>query len=287
MADDSPFPQASDDGGGSDEETAAPNDAGTQMAQIISAATGPALAEQRAAMGMMAQQLQQTQAELAQLRSRPAPSAPTAPGVDPDQTWLNEFVAKPTEKLNAAMEAKFQELARTYIAPPLAGIAQTVAAGVQREQAQRVEARFGAGTYAEVFQPHLERILAGMPETMRFQPDTVKRTMDALIGSDELAPELNKRAAAKAKAELDTNKRRPPSPMGSPGRSPLGPDLEISDEDRVFQTALSEAGFTFSDDDIKLDRQIRSALDGHKDQSLDAMLDARDKIRPLKKKAAA
>lgn len=289
MPDDSPFPPSVNDASEPGDEGTPTRDAASQMAEIIAAATGPALAEQRAAMGMLQQQLHQTQAQLAAQQqaaaARPAP-APLAPGVDPDQAWLNEFVAKPTEKLNAYIDEKFQQLARQHIAPPLAGIAQTVAAQTLREQASRVEARFGAGTYTEVIAPHLERILGGMPENMRLQPDTVKRTVDALLGSDELADELGKRASAKAKAENEANRRRPPSPMGSPGRQPGGLDLDINDEDRAFQTALRDAGFEFGDEDLKLSKQVSEAVRGSKDQSLDAMLDARDKIRPLKRKVA-
>jgi len=274
MADDSPFPPSSEPSESSEPE-ATPN-AGAQLAQIIEAATGPALAEQRATVQMLAQQLQQTQAQLAAQQQRQSAPAPALNGADADQTWLNEFVAKPTEKLNAHLEAKFQELARQYIAPPLAGIAQTVAAQTLREQAYRVDNRFGDGTYQEVF-----RILAGMPENMRLQPDTVKRTMDALIGSDELAGELEKRSAAKVKAVNEANKRRPPSPLGTPGRSPVGPDTEIDDDDRVFQSVLKGAGITFSDEDLKLSKQMEPGM------SLDEMLDAREKLKPARREKAA
>lgn len=177
-----------------------------------------------------------------------APAAPAARTAEDRDARVKRFVEDPYGyeddlRTNIAGEVRKQVLSE--VAPYLVGPAKSAQEQTLSREEQRVDARYGPGTFNEVVRPHIDSALGHLAEPHRANPDALRAAVSALMGSEPLQDALlerhTKHAQAQAQAKA-TQRQAPPSFLGRPGMPGGGGEPRpITPEDRIVLDAISRA----------------------------------------------
>lgn len=179
-------------------------------------------------------------AEVADLRqhlqSRPSPSAPSTPTPSPaggEGGFLEQFVAQPEATLRGAVD----QIVSPVLAPALGVLTEAEAT----RQQQRVVARYGEKGWREVVEPRLRERQAQLVRenpTTAANPQVLRHLVSSILGEDDVADalEAHRQETARMAADAARNRERPPSFVGTPGRSyqrEEGDELSAADLETV------------------------------------------------------
>jgi len=286
--DDSPFALAAlapSDPGGVGDDADSPSGApsgddasspGVQLAGLMQTAIGPHVEATTRQMQAMEARINQLTGALAAAGSRdPAGDATKTDGAG--KTLIERFVENP-EAILAEVEARAEQRVTQRMAPYILGSVQETQEKTLREQQARVDGIYGEGTFEQVLVKDLINIFQEMPEQLRFNPKAIRRSVDSLLGSEELRPELDKRRetrARKAHEAKEAERKKPPSFLGNPrGGADANGEPVIDQNDRAVMAKIAENGFDFSESDMRLVRKLPKGV------SLDDQLDALERMTP-------
>jgi hypothetical protein len=199
------------------------------------------------------------------------PPPPPKPPEIKTPAELDRLVTDPDGWFNEKLGPKFDELAKAKLGPYFAIQMQEAREGAERGQRERIDSRYGKGTWDEHFSADFTKAMSSLPEIAQHNPKTIEKMVDGMIGSDQLMPVLEERKQKVAAQREQEERTRPPSFLGRPGTSPMRDETEITHEDRQVQQALKSAGFEFGDENIKVMRAIPKGVD------LDTQLEAYEK----------
>lgn len=224
--------------------------------------------------------LNQRLAAVEQRAQAPAPQPTSKPGSD--KPLLDRFVEDPDAVLREHGERVRQETLQA-VAPYLHGPAAAAQETAISTEKQRIDSRWGEGTFDTVVRPHLDEALQTMPEALRFNPRALQTSIAAIVGSGRLQGELDQRREAYLKAQRERQRAAPANPFGRPTTTGQGGSVDITEDDREVLKSLEKAGFGMSEAELKAVRSMPKGAD------LDTMLDLFDKapgVRPGGRSAA-
>jgi hypothetical protein len=232
-------------------------------------------------------QLQQvTQYLAAQQQAGRGGEAPKAPTKEDGDAFLQRFVADP-ERVIAEMAGRMaDERIKTVVAPYLVGSVQGQYSQALDAAQTRVVKEAGEEFWKEV-EPLLVQQLQGIPnEAIRLNPTTVKTTLNSILGDEKVSEKFDAAKAKVREARRNAEKAKPPSVLGTPGRSlaGLGSD-DLTDEDRRALEEMGRRGLKVSEADFKLQRRVEVER-GARNLDLDEMIALRDKHAPKRQARA-
>lgn len=217
--------------------------------------------------------LNQRLAAIEQRAQAPAPQPQSKAGGD--KPLLDRFVEDPDAVLREHGERVRQETLQA-VAPYLHGPAAAAQETAISTEKQRIDSRWGEGTFDTVVRPHLDEALQTMPEALRFNPRALQTSIAAIVGSGRLQGELDQRREAYLKAQRERQRAAPANPFGRPTTTGQGGGVDITEDDREVLKSLEKAGFGMSEAELKAVRSMPKGAD------LDTMLDLFDKAPGVK-----
>lgn len=147
------------------------------------------------------QQLTGVVADAAQALRAPQAQPQAAP--IPAEEFLTQLAANPQGVIQREATLAFQRAADASLNPAVLQVLETGSQQLLQRHAERVDGEFGEGTFAEVFQPQLEKDMAQLkvvnPKAMA-DPSTVAALVDRLYGGANFEGLMERRRGLEATA---------------------------------------------------------------------------------------
>jgi hypothetical protein len=186
------------------------------------------------------QELSQTVADAAQRLT--APQAPSAPQQTNDE-FLSELATDPRGLITRVASQAAQAVASQQLTPALVRTLDLAASQLISEQAQKVDAEVGAGTFDEFFRPQVEKDLAELRKT---NPEALanRQVMEALVNrlyGGENFPVLSQRRRQLEQLAQQRGLSHLVPQGGAPRLRSLSGEPELNPEAELFLREVDKA----------------------------------------------